>query len=112
MSEIPTSLPDVATTGEIYGPAMEITTDAEAATYLTLLVERRAKLSGCTKEEALTGELANLGYYSGYYGKETMYRVNRLFGAAHPFFGVPWPSDPIAVQAMGTAAAEKAMEGK
>ena len=75
-------LPLRLTIGETYGPAMEITDQAEADEYFKALVERQALVSGITEERAAEIERANLSYYSGYYSDKTTVRVNRLFKVA------------------------------
>ena len=75
------------TIGEKYGPAMEITDEAEAARYFEECVKHNMHCSGKTREEAIAIELSNLGYFSGYYDTETRGRVQRLYGAVHPVFG-------------------------
>lgn len=42
---------------------------------------------------------ANVGYLSGYYDRDTMVKVQRMFGAAHPIFGssVPTPDEAFAM---------------
>lgn len=44
---------------------------------------------------------ANIGYLSGYYGPETMQRIQDWFGVAHPVFGrsVPTPEEAFAAGA-------------
>ncbi len=80
------SLPDRMTTGEKYGPAMEITDPKEAQEYFEECVIHCMR-DGMAREEAETIERSNLGYYAGYYNPETRARVERLFNCAHPFFG-------------------------
>ena len=76
------------TIGEIYGPAMKMTDQAEADDYFRQLV---AYLLGSnkTKTRAEIEKMArsNLGYFAGYYSNETRERVERLFRCAHPVFG-------------------------
>jgi hypothetical protein len=66
------------TIGEKYGPAMEITEQADADAYFERCVQHTMSY-GKTLDEAEAIERINLGYYSGYYNVETMARVNRLF---------------------------------
>jgi hypothetical protein len=80
------------TIGEIYDPAMEITDPEEAESYFRELVEqglenRANRGDPVSWDEMVRIQKSNLGYYSGYYGHETMERVERLFGACHPIFG-------------------------
>jgi len=71
---------------EKYGPPMKITNREEALEYFEECIEHSMSF-GKTREEAVEIELANLGYYAGYYNDETRIRVEELFGCMHPFFG-------------------------
>jgi hypothetical protein len=62
------------TYGEKYGPAMQVQTKEEAAAYFEECVEH-------------TMEWQPIGYYAGYYDKETYDRVMELFDTNHPIFG-------------------------
>ena len=76
------------TVGEVYGPAMEITDQAEAADYFQQLVARSMReYPLATREEIETIVRDSLGYAAGYCTPETRQRVQRLFGAVHPIFG-------------------------
>src|SRR5437870_2259395 len=78
-------LPDQITFGDKYGPAMSITTQAEADAYFELLVEHTMRMRRCDRAEAVKIEKCNLGYWAGYgYDRE---RVERLFRCQHPVFG-------------------------
>jgi hypothetical protein len=82
-------IPDFSKTltrDEALGPAMEITDEGEAQAYLEAYVAACAQ-DGIEREKALALARDNLGYYAGYYGIEVQRRVERLFGAIHPFFG-------------------------
>lgn len=81
-----TKLPHDMTIGDKYGPAMEITDQAEADAYFELCVEHCME-HGASREHAERIERANLGYYAGYYSPEVRARVERLFNCAHPIFG-------------------------
>lgn len=74
------------TIGEKYRPAMEVTTQAEAAAYFEKCVAHTMG-HGKTRSEAEAIERANIGYFAGYYDDETRRRVEHLYGAAHPIFG-------------------------
>lgn len=71
------------TTGEKYGPAMEITDQATADDYFEKCVTH-SMIFGNTRKEAEDIERQNLGYYAGYYDNETRERVERLFHCQHP----------------------------
>ena len=89
--------PRNVTIGDKYGPAMKITDPVEAQEYFERCV-RHAMLCGQTRQEAESVERQNLGYFAGYYDRETMERVNRLFRTTHPIFGAtaPTPGEAIA----------------
>ncbi len=74
------------TIGEKYGPAMEMTDQAEADKYFEVLVQH-GMIHSNSREKAESIEKQNLGYYAGYYSEETRRRVERLFQCAHPIFG-------------------------
>ena len=102
-------IPNEASIGEVYGPAMEITTEEAAQEYLEALIERYLRLfPEDTHEQALACELSNLGYYAGYYDDMTRFRVQRLYGATHPIFGGTRPSTDEALQAGIDAANDNA----
>lgn len=79
--------PRKMTIGECYDPAMKIRSKKMAEEYLEGLVKRDMKYFNKTRKEALQMELRNIGYYSGYYNKSTMIRVQKLFSCEHPVFG-------------------------
>lgn len=81
------AFPDNITLGDKYGPAMEITDQAEADAYFEKCVAHTMRYGTVTRQDAENIERVNLGYYAGYYDHETMKRVQELFGAAHPIFG-------------------------
>lgn len=93
-----TPMPQKITIGEKYGPAMEITDEAEAATYFERCVEHSMHCFGKTRHEAEEIERVNLGYYAGYYDSATRERVERLFQCAHPVFGKIERFGPPSVQ--------------
>lgn len=73
----------ILTTGESFGPAMEITdaVDAEqylrdCVTYLQGFLDKEPRTDGLTAEQIVK---ANLRYYAGYYDAETQTRVKQLF---------------------------------
>lgn len=99
----PKSFPDNATIGEVYGPAMEITTQEDADAYFQILLEHGMKLEpDLSREKAESNLRSNLGYFAGYYSHETRERVERLFKCRHPVFGsikengVPTPEEAFA----------------
>jgi hypothetical protein len=91
-----TLLPMKITIGDKYGPAMEMTDQAEADAYFErcvrhtsewLFMEGKAKSIALARPEAERIERINFGYFAGYYDSATRQRVERLFRCAHPVFG-------------------------
>ena len=66
------------TLSELYKPAMEIQTKKEADEWLEGLIWF-GMLHGQTREEATKIQRGNLKYWTKFYDKETMKRVNYLF---------------------------------
>ncbi|KKK91992.1 hypothetical protein LCGC14_2707400, partial [marine sediment metagenome] len=103
-------LPKVITIGEKYNPAMKITDPEEAKAYFELCVQHCMKYSDkpMDREEAERIQSANIGYYAGYYDRETGRRVQKLFGVVHPIFGKvdDYPT-PERAFVMGQAMGEK-----
>lgn len=52
-----------------------------------LLLKSCAKKFGGTPESHELAQLANVGYFSGYYDSSTAKRVLKWLGAEHPIFG-------------------------
>lgn len=77
---------------DTYGPAMAITEPAEAEAYFAQLVQRHMERHAVGVVEAERVIRTNLGYYAGYYSRETRERVERLFLTQHPILG------PVAVE--------------
>jgi len=96
------AFPEKITVGDKYGPAMDITDQAEADAYFARCVEHTMSF-GITREEAESIERQSLGYYAGYCSNKTRARVERLFRCSHPIFGaigkVGAPTPEEAVQA-------------
>lgn len=91
------------TVGELYGPAMEITTKEAAQEYLQVIVAHIVESleeqgEPVSSEKATEIALSNLGYIAGYYDNETCQRVYELFGAEHPVFGNTYPMPEEAFQ--------------
>ena len=74
------------TIGDKYGPAMQITDQAEADAYFEKCVKHCMSF-GKDRVEAESIERQNLGYYAGYYSDEVRRRIEQLFRCAHPIFG-------------------------
>ena len=72
---------------QIYMVAMKITEPEDAKQYFEALVENCVKISGKSREECISIQKSNLGYFAGYYTDDTRERVERLFDCEHPFFG-------------------------
>ena len=107
------SFPDNITIGDKYGPAMQITEQAEADDYFLACVEHTMR-HGADRAKAESIERGNLGYFAGYCNDEIRERVERLFRCAHPIFGsivergVPSPEAAFeAGRALGVASREQ-----
>ena len=91
---------DGLTYGDILGPAMKAQTKAEAddfrAQYMAYIMRMEPDM---TVERARQVVQQNIGYYSGYYGKETSQRVLDLYMTAHPVFGRRKPTSEEALEA-------------
>ena len=87
MLEAQADFPHHINNGDKYGPAMQISDQAEADAYFERCVKHQMKRGKCSRDRAERIERQNLGYYAGYYDEETRRRVERLFHCAHPFFG-------------------------
>lgn len=89
------------TIGEMYGPAMQITTEKEADEYFEILVQMGVEEGGLTREKSIAIQRSNLGYFAGYYDSETRERVERLFKCFHPIFGaISQNGQPTAQEAL------------
>lgn len=104
-------LPDRMTIGEAYGPAMNITDQTEADEYFAALVDHSMS-KGLTRDEAIRVEKINLGYYAGYYDRETMSRVNKLFRTTHPVFGDTQPTVEEALETGRKMAGREEIDAK
>ena len=77
------------TYGDIYGPAMKLTTREEADDWWKSAVENLVT-RGESREEAEDIVSQNLGYWTGYYDAATAQQVFALFAhrnVSHPIFG-------------------------
>lgn len=108
-----TTIPDNATIGDKYRPAMKITDQAEADEYFESLVQWLMRKvdpetgHNYTRQAAEMVEKSNLGYFSGYYDGQTMERVSKLFKCAHPVFGTAVPTSPSEAMEAGKLAARE-----
>ncbi len=76
--------------GDIYGPAMELTTKEEADDWWESAVENLMGRWDKSREETEDVVGQNLGYWTGYYDTATAQRVFKLFAhrnVSHPIFG-------------------------
>jgi len=92
-------IPNEATIGEKYDPAMEITDPEEAKRYFEACVLHNMLTSKHSREHAIEIEKENLAYYAGYYDDETRTRVEKLFVCEHPIFGPISKSKPTTQEA-------------
>lgn len=100
-----------ATIGNLYGPAMDVTSQEEADRRFGLLVAHTMRF-GKTQQEAEEIVRSNLGYYAGYHSNEVRERVERLYRCAHPVFGPiaeRGPPSPEEVVRMGEEMARRRM---
>lgn len=74
------------TIGEKYGNGVKITNQGEADEYFELCVLHTMTF-GKTREEAISIEKQNFGYYSGYLSSDEADRVKKLYHCVHPVFG-------------------------
>ena len=77
------------TYGDIYGPAMKLTTREEADDWWESAVENLVT-RGVSREEVADIVSENLGYWTGYCDTATAQRVFALFAhrnVSHPIFG-------------------------
>ena len=91
MTEFNPEKKETLTYGEALDPAMGITDQDDAqqyfkeyVSYLEGHLERDPRDDDMTAEEIAR---INLGYYAGYYDRETRKRVEELFSCVHPVFG-------------------------
>lgn len=76
---------------DILTRAMLVTTEEEAKEYKQAYIKYVQKaLKDKPRNDNTTAEQivnSNLGYFSGYYKRETQERIQKLYGASHPIFG-------------------------
>jgi hypothetical protein len=77
VTKLVTNPPSLKPYGELYDPAMEITTQEEADAYLAELVAYKISI-GHDPDDAEEAVRRDLGYYAGYFSDETRKRVDRL----------------------------------
>ena len=70
-----------------YTEVCEAKSKAEMVEKFRLLLKSCAKKFGGTPESHELMQLANVGYFSGYYNSATAKRVLKWLGAEHPIFG-------------------------
>lgn len=80
---------------DLLDPAMDIATRRdldEAAEYVRQYTIHLMRDHSADEERATHVIRTNLGYYAGYYDRETQDAVYEVFGAPHPFFGTQTPT--------------------
>jgi hypothetical protein len=90
-------LPGTISISEKYGPAMSVTTQAEADAYFEVLVAHCMGL-GNDRGEAEEIERTSIGYFAGYFPHEVRARVEKLFRCQHPVFGAIAVNGPPTAQ--------------
>lgn len=100
-----------STFGDLYGPVMEITTQAKADAYFKALVKRVMEIAPERTRSATEAIVRmNIGYWTGHQpDEEVSQRVFRLFRTEHPIFGTKQPS-PIEAFETGAAMARAVEE--
>lgn len=74
-----------------YSKVCEAKTKKEMQRRFNLLLKQTSKKFGGTEESYLKQQLANIGYFAGYYNDEKIRkRVLKWLGAIHPIFGVKY----------------------
>jgi len=76
-----------ATTGDLYGPAMNIHTEEDATEYMAALTRWSVLHHGQDLKVAWDTHLKNIGYFAGYFDEKTQKRVEKVFKTKHPIFG-------------------------
>ena len=104
------SFPKNATWGVLYGPLCSIVYQEDADRYLEALVQHSMSW-GLSREESLETQKKNVGYWAGYFDRDTAERVWRLFRTKHPIFGLTWPTTQQAFD-MGKTWANKHLTAK
>lgn len=101
---------DVLTYGEIYSYACEeIFHPVEAQDFMNRAIKHIVDHNpSITIDKATEIFKSNIGYIAGYYDFPVRERVNELFGAIHPIFGMTNPTPEEALQA-GLDLAKKVM---
>jgi hypothetical protein len=82
---------DKLTIGEIFNQARKAQTKEEAKQYLNDYALYITEISHSNFESALEIAKENIGYFAGYYEKETYLRILELFETKHPVFGTEYP---------------------
>lgn len=70
-----------------YAEGVETTDQAEADEWFERAVSLCMREAPCDRATAEDIQRQNLGYFAGYYSRETQLRVEQLYGAVHPIFG-------------------------
>lgn len=80
--------PENCTIGDMYFPAMKITSQEEADEYFEAAVQFSLKQNlGMSREEAERIQRFNFEYVSGYFDNETRRRIKKLFSCKHLIIG-------------------------
>jgi len=98
-------LPTTISISEKYGPAMSVTTQAEADAYFDALVRHCMSL-GNERDEAEEIERESIAYFAGYFPHSTRVRVEELFKCKHPVFGAAAVEAPTAMDGFAAGIAD------
>ena len=75
---------ELATLGDLFGAAGQLTTPAEGQEFMRLYIAHLAT-NGVEKPESVA--FANIGYLARYGSDETFAHIQQMTGAQHPIFG-------------------------
>ncbi len=74
-----------------YKDVLDSKTKEECLERFEALLTQISDKHGGTPDSHREVQLSNIGYFSGYYDKETSLRIRKWLGAKHPIFGDGYP---------------------
>jgi len=99
--------------GDLYHPCASCKTQEQADSHFEALVRYHMASNDLGRQRAESAVKQNIGYWAGYFGRETAARMHRLFRCAHPIFGRfeegdgNWPTPGEAIGAGRAAGGEE-----
>lgn len=80
---------ELKTIGEIFDTALNLakTDNYEAGVFYNAYIDYVCNENGCSREEAEKIVKGNLGYFAGYYDKQTCDLIYKVYCTEHPIFG-------------------------